>query len=258
MRSHPPANENRHLERQRHPCASGPAARLAGRRATRRRLSAGDQGLARPAALRPARHGALLDVTGTASKGYSGVALLVAKIARRRCRRSVRIPAFDFEQRIACATVDLAGRRRDGRLGLCAQRRQGLRREAALPARRSRRWVGEAQTTGRPLIICGDLNVARTERDIHPKERKPNQIGARPDERAMIEQIARPRPGRRRPRARSGQRRPVHLVGAVAQPEAAQHRLAHRLRAGVERARRSAPQSASFSARSAPAITARW
>ena len=39
------------------------------------------------------------------------------------------------------------------------------------------------------MILCGDLNVARTERDIHPKERKPNQIGATAEERALIERI---------------------------------------------------------------------
>lgn len=39
------------------------------------------------------------------------------------------------------------------------------------------------------LILCGDLNVARTDRDVHPKERKPNLIGQRPDERALLEKI---------------------------------------------------------------------
>ena len=42
---------------------------------------------------------------------------------------------------------------------------------------------------GVPLVICGDLNVARTDADIHPKERKLNQIGARPDERAQFERV---------------------------------------------------------------------
>jgi len=50
-------------------------------------------------------------------------------------------------------------------------------------------YAAEATSDGRLLVLCGDLNVARTERDIHPKERKPNQIGARPEERAMIERI---------------------------------------------------------------------
>ncbi len=42
---------------------------------------------------------------------------------------------------------------------------------------------------GRRLVLCGDVNVARTERDVHPKERKPNAIGQRPDERALLERI---------------------------------------------------------------------
>jgi exodeoxyribonuclease III len=49
-------------------------------------------------------------------------------------------------------------------------------------------WVAEMQAAGRPLVICGDLNVARSDMDIHPRERKPNQVGARPDERALFEQ----------------------------------------------------------------------
>jgi exodeoxyribonuclease-3 len=40
-----------------------------------------------------------------------------------------------------------------------------------------------------PLVICGDLNVARTDRDVHPKERKPRAIGQLPEERAIIERI---------------------------------------------------------------------
>ena len=36
---------------------------------------------------------------------------------------------------------------------------------------------------------CGDMNVARTERDVHPKERKPRAIGQLPEERALLERI---------------------------------------------------------------------
>jgi exodeoxyribonuclease-3 len=39
------------------------------------------------------------------------------------------------------------------------------------------------------LLICGDLNVARTDRDVHPKERKPRAIGQLPEERALLERI---------------------------------------------------------------------
>ncbi len=42
---------------------------------------------------------------------------------------------------------------------------------------------------GRPLVLCGDLNVARTDQDVHPKERKPKAIGQLPEERALIERI---------------------------------------------------------------------
>ena len=33
------------------------------------------------------------------------------------------------------------------------------------------------------------MNVARTDRDVHPKERKPRAIGQLPEERALIERI---------------------------------------------------------------------
>jgi exodeoxyribonuclease-3 len=42
---------------------------------------------------------------------------------------------------------------------------------------------------GRTLVMCGDLNVTRTDLDVHPKERKPRAIGQRPEERAIIERI---------------------------------------------------------------------
>jgi exodeoxyribonuclease-3 len=42
---------------------------------------------------------------------------------------------------------------------------------------------------GRRLVLCGDVNIAREERDVHPKERKPNTIGQRPDERAAFERL---------------------------------------------------------------------
>jgi exodeoxyribonuclease-3 len=42
---------------------------------------------------------------------------------------------------------------------------------------------------GKKLILCGDLNVARTDMDVHPKERKPRAIGQLPEERELLEQI---------------------------------------------------------------------
>jgi exodeoxyribonuclease-3 len=38
-------------------------------------------------------------------------------------------------------------------------------------------------------VLCGDLNIARAEIDVHPKERKPLAIGQLPEERALLERI---------------------------------------------------------------------
>ena len=42
---------------------------------------------------------------------------------------------------------------------------------------------------GSKLVLCGDMNVARTDMDVHPKERKPRAIGQLPEERALLEKI---------------------------------------------------------------------
>src|ERR687897_252086 len=46
-----------------------------------------------------------------------------------------------------------------------------------------------ARSAGRTVGMGGDLNVARTGRDVHPKERKPTAIGQLPEERALLECI---------------------------------------------------------------------
>ena len=50
-------------------------------------------------------------------------------------------------------------------------------------------YAGSFQSGGRTLVLMGDMNVARTERDVHAKERKPRAIGQLPEERALIERI---------------------------------------------------------------------
>src|SRR4029450_7886670 len=42
---------------------------------------------------------------------------------------------------------------------------------------------------GRPPVLCGDMNVTRSDQDVHPKERKPFVIGQRPEEREAFEGI---------------------------------------------------------------------
>ena len=49
-------------------------------------------------------------------------------------------------------------------------------------------YAREMRESGQELVICGDMNVARTDADVHPKERKP-VIGQLPEERALFEKI---------------------------------------------------------------------
>src|SRR6185369_10937705 len=50
-------------------------------------------------------------------------------------------------------------------------------------------YAAEMRAAGRTLVVCGDVNIALTERDVHPKERKPGIIGQRPDERALLARL---------------------------------------------------------------------
>lgn len=120
-------------------------------------------------------------------KGYSGVAMLVAKSlvgALPVCSH----PGFDFEQRITCATVPTS----TGEVVIASvyvpnggkDFEAKMRFLDALDT-----FVAEAEREHKLLVLCGDLNVALTERDIHPKERKPNQIGGRPEERALLARL---------------------------------------------------------------------
>lgn len=115
-------------------------------------------------------------------KGYSGVALHVRK---SMCpdRPVFYHPPFDFEHRIVSARlpgltvtsvyVPNGGKDFDAK----------MRFLDALDA-----YVAELGGAGEPLVVCGDLNVARTDLDVHPKERK-RGIGQLPEERALIERM---------------------------------------------------------------------
>jgi exodeoxyribonuclease-3 len=47
-------------------------------------------------------------------------------------------------------------------------------------------WAKLLHQEGRELILCGDINIARADVDVHPKERKPGLIGQRPEERELF------------------------------------------------------------------------
>jgi exodeoxyribonuclease-3 len=112
--------------------------------------------------------------------GYSGVALLVRHSFFTE-PPAFSHPSFDMETRIVVAElgpvvaasiyVPNGGKDYDSKLRFF----DGLTT-----------WAAETKRQGRSLLLCGDLNIAREERDVHPKERKAGQIGTRPEERAHL------------------------------------------------------------------------
>ena len=120
-------------------------------------------------------------------RGYSGVALLVR---RGFCPEAPAFshPHFDLEQRIVVADlgpmrvasvyVPNGGKDYEAKLRFLGALGDWCHAGDAPNA------AGAPAAT--PLVVCGDLNVAREERDVHPKLRKVNQVGTRPEERALL------------------------------------------------------------------------
>ena len=121
-------------------------------------------------------------------KGYSGVAMHV-RAAGFPERPAFHHPEFDYEHRIVTARLQLptgapltvasvyvpnGGKDFPAKMGFLE----------SLDA-----FSKELQASGQSLVLCGDLNVALTDMDVHPKERKPNIIGQRPDERELMQRI---------------------------------------------------------------------
>lgn len=116
-------------------------------------------------------------------KGYSGVGLL---LRTETFQDTVLFshPEFDHETRIveaatpkfSVASVYVPNGGKDFAAKLAFLEAMG-------------RWAREAREAGKTLLVCGDLNVAPTDRDVHPKERKAGAIGQRPDERALLAKV---------------------------------------------------------------------
>jgi exodeoxyribonuclease-3 len=116
-------------------------------------------------------------------KGYSGVALHVSKTIAPE-RPAFAHPEFDYENRIVTVTlpqvtvasvyVPNGGKDFPAKVRFLAALEQFAKQ---LHAESSR------------VVICGDLNIARTDMDVHPKERKPAAIGQLPEEREQLERI---------------------------------------------------------------------
>lgn len=116
-------------------------------------------------------------------RGYSGVALHISKTLAPE-RPAFSHPPFDFETRIAAVDI--------GDLTVASvyvpnggkNFADKMRFLEAMDA-----YAASFQSTGRRLALLGDFNVAHTDRDVHPKERKPRAIGQLPEERALIERV---------------------------------------------------------------------
>ena len=117
------------------------------------------------------------------AKGYSGVALHVRKdVAPDGV--TLRYPPFDVESRAICTEV----------AGITVASiyvpNGGKDLEAKLRFLDDiTHWAAGFAATGTPLVVCGDLNVAHTDRDVHPKERKARAIGQLPEERERFDRL---------------------------------------------------------------------
>jgi exodeoxyribonuclease III len=117
------------------------------------------------------------------AKGYSGVALHARKASFAE-RPAFSHPAFDFENRVVVADL--------GRVAVASVYVPNGGKDFPAKLRFLEELIAFAEAArqaGRAIVICGDLNIARTERDVHPKERKPRAIGQLPEERDLLERL---------------------------------------------------------------------
>ncbi len=116
-------------------------------------------------------------------RAYSGVSLHVRKDAFD-AEPVFSHPQFDMESRIVQAEIG-------GRVFASVYVPNGGKDYAAKLAfmRSLCTWAQRLHAEGRELVLCGDINIARTDLDVHPRERRPDIIGQRPEERALFEEL---------------------------------------------------------------------
>jgi exodeoxyribonuclease-3 len=116
-------------------------------------------------------------------KAYSGVSLHLRKAAFSSSP-SFSHPEFDFEARIVQATID------DLVLASVYVPNGGKDYAAKLDFfAKLGAWAKRVHDEGKRLILSGDLNITRSDLDLHPKERKPGVIGQRPEERELFDRL---------------------------------------------------------------------
>jgi exodeoxyribonuclease-3 len=120
-------------------------------------------------------------------KGYSGVGLHISKAISPE-RPLFTHPAFDYENRIVATEIQTSL----GEMTVASVYVPNGGKDFPAKMRfleSMDEYAAAFASAGRLAVLCGDLNVARTDRDVHPKERKPRAIGQLPEERALIERI---------------------------------------------------------------------
>ena len=116
------------------------------------------------------------------SGGYSGVALMLREATFPEPPQFVH-PPFDHENRIVVAEVGTTV------LGSVYIPNGGKDLDAKMEfLRELEAWAAALEEAGKHLVLCGDFNVARTEKDVHPALRK-NTIGQSSPERALIDSL---------------------------------------------------------------------
>jgi len=117
------------------------------------------------------------------AKGYSGVALHVRKeVAPGGV--TLRHPPFDVEAR--AISTEVAG------ITIASVYVPNGGKDLAAKLRfldDMAHWAAHFAASGAPLVIGGDINVAHTDRDVHPKERKARAIGQLPEERERFDRL---------------------------------------------------------------------
>src|SRR5262249_12014283 len=116
-------------------------------------------------------------------KGYSGVALHLRRDMFPQAPAFVH-PPFDFDTRIVTSRV---GDWVIGSVYVPNGNRDYPGKVRFLESLEA--FVAEQQAASRLLLLCGDLNVALEPRDVHPKLRKPTQIGQTPAEQALLARV---------------------------------------------------------------------
>lgn len=116
-------------------------------------------------------------------KGYSGVGLHLRQ-ERFPEPPVFSHPAFDFESRVVSADLGeltcLSCYVPNGGKDFFAK----MRFLADLEAH-----VADLVARGRQVVLGGDLNVTRTDLDVHPRERKKSALGQLPEEREALERV---------------------------------------------------------------------